>query len=329
MVSKNKNRSGVSDEILYAKFSDGWDFSPDAGNSYSRAEVFTPKYVVDVMVEQLGLFAVDAVRNNDYSTFSDDEAERAVKASIVEPAVGTANFLSEVLHHKLGYAYELTLRDPNLSFDVLSTEALSSVYANDIDCGNLQTAKMRLLYGGSIDVASMSVFWSSQFLKHAGFDPDSKTVETFEDSLAAASKKWGSFLQGDGVMSKSYMKFTGVEPADKLKEVWSDIVDRNFLLFDSITEHTVNSVPGWGGISWRIHEVSHGSDGVEVESRPIAVKLQLGLAELEQLNLLTEELTKPEDSRKLNNLKKKISGLKHSLSNLPGADMPAVKQQLI
>lgn len=143
------SRSENPNNCVYQEFLDGWSFTPDVGNGQKRGEVFTPRFIVDKMMVDVGLFPAEGVYEGKYTASTVEEAVAIVEAKVLEPAIGTANYLSSVLWHKLQYAWVASVNtDGELDLQTYHHNlltAVASVYANDIDAGNIEVARRRLL----------------------------------------------------------------------------------------------------------------------------------------------------------------------------------------
>lgn len=126
----NKNNS-LNDK-LYTKFSDDCGFVPDNGKQQTLAEVFTPKLVVDLMLQNCNL-----EKNNNF------------EASIFEPGCGTGNFTIEILAIKLKKVCLHINKIENIKtklkeYQINSLLALASITFVDIDSKNILYVRDRL-----------------------------------------------------------------------------------------------------------------------------------------------------------------------------------------
>ena len=149
---------------IYQPFLDGWDFTPDVGNGGKRGEVFTPRFIVDKMIVDSGMLPEAAVYNYDYTTLGREAMIAVVHAKVNEPAIGTGNFSSTILWHKIHYVFELAKnkrgRVDVKKYNLYLLEAIASMYSNDIDAGNLETSKWRFLRLGGIYTEKNVKFWT-------------------------------------------------------------------------------------------------------------------------------------------------------------------------
>ncbi len=95
------------------------------------AEVYTHKREVDAMLDLVAdMFPSDADPGNTDRKF-------------LEPAAGSGNFLEEILRRKLAYVTAYRYRQATV-YEHRILRALASIYAIDIDPGNVQESKNRL-----------------------------------------------------------------------------------------------------------------------------------------------------------------------------------------
>jgi hypothetical protein len=255
----------------YRTFPDGWSFVPDAGNAQSRGEIFTPRWIVDKMIVDSGMLPSEAVYENDYSR----PLREYISNRINEPAIGTANYLSTILFHKLGYAESLS-RPENTSNDSSSLDlvkyqthlliAVGSVYANDIDAGNLEVTKRRLLSSGKqkINTSQVADQWSIYLTKWFNQNPDHKKKigyrrikPSVQKSLDEAHQHWYKFVKdGHGVIDTAYKSATGERMPNWLYDQCREILDKNIKLFNGIKETDTLDwsneffVPGYRDVVW-------------------------------------------------------------------------------
>lgn len=326
-LSEEQKMKNLKAEQLYLKFSDGWDFSPDAGNGYIRGEIFTPKYLVDMMLTDSGMFSDDAVFKNNYSTLSEEEILTTIQASVIEPAVGTANFLSEILWHKICYANELSKRSSAHSYELLVAEAVASIYANDIDAGNIQTAKSRLISGNPIWSEDTISFWTKQVGDNFAEADISLVSKTVDESLRVANERWGNRMDSGGVCSLLYLEHQRKTMPSQFESFIEKIIDNNFILFDSISRDGAGAVPGWNNVTWSIHNIFKDPSGsLSFEIELYAFALQVGEHELNRLEKEREDLLRDTTNlRQVDRLSAQIEKLKSELRELAGsANLPSL-----
>lgn len=87
-------------------------------------EVFTPKHIVDKMLDLV------------------DHKAREIESRFLEPSCGTGNFLVEILSRKLNTVKEVSLQQKVFEFNTLI--ALSSIYGIDIDELNVLESRERM-----------------------------------------------------------------------------------------------------------------------------------------------------------------------------------------
>ncbi|MGI8637206.1 MAG: hypothetical protein ACR2KZ_17580 [Segetibacter sp.] len=246
-------------------FLDGWSFTADAGNAQSRGEIFTPRWIVDKMIVQSGMFPPDAVYSQDYS----HPQEEYVKSRVCEPAVGTANYLSTVLYHKLAYAQSLSYTLPAvLDMDKYHTHlltAVANVYAYDIDAGNLEVSKRRLLSSGKhpLNDAQTVDKWAAYLAKWFNQDSERKKISydalkpAMQASLDQAHSHWNRYVKdGQGVIDSIYFEVNGRKMPNWLYDQCQEILSKNILVFNGIKESDTLDweakffVPGCKSVSW-------------------------------------------------------------------------------
>ena len=154
---------------IYQPFLDGWNFTPDVGNGSKRGEIFTPRFIVDKMIAESGIIPEKALYEYDYSTVTKAEMLKIIRAKVNEPAVGTANFTATILWHKIHYVKQYATSKSGKvdlkKYNLHLLEAIASMYSNDIDAGNLQTTKWRLLRFGSIYTEANVKYWTDYIYK--------------------------------------------------------------------------------------------------------------------------------------------------------------------
>lgn len=285
---------------IYQQFIDGWSFISDVGNGQNRGEVFTPRFIVDKMITDVEMFPKHAVYNFDYTDESQDRM-KIITNTIVEPAAGTSNFMSTILWHKIEYAYRESLSGEKLDinkYHKLLLTAVASVYTFDIDCGNIEVTKRRLLSGGSDIYNNTTVdFWTNYIIDSlCGDEVDTNIVRTLADaSLKVAQDNWGNFLTDGGVISKLYNKHVGGEIPEWLVGECASIMNHNIKLFNGIQENNTISdglvVAGWGNIKWRFWDVKDVvGENVSISYELVSLAEQIITGEIEQLSNKAENL---------------------------------------
>lgn len=300
---------------IYQPFLDGWDFTPDVGMGSTRGEIFTPRFIVDYMISDVGILPERMVYNFDYKSYKkkfedkQNELRGYAGARVFEPAVGTGNYISSVLWHKLEIAHELTgyksykrngkvYYSKNIEqlarYQAYTLVILGSLYFNDIDPGNLQTTKWRTLRDSEISNPKNVDFWVSHIKENLSQELDrtqSKWLKDYvQESINTASANWASKDKDRGVLDVLYEKHTGEHSPDWLRAAWRRILDANAQLFNGIKSEDVVEkgfvVPGNQNIIWTywsfVYEVSplNEADIQELSfrsSRPISEIIELGL----------------------------------------------------
>lgn len=259
--------AGPEKRCNYRSFEDDWSFVPDVGKTQSRGEIFTPRWVVDQMIVESGMLPAKAVHDKDYSK---PKAEY-IEARVIEPAVGTANYLATILYHKTQYAKSLSTnqRGRITNLDQYHTNlltAVASVYAYDVDSGNLETSKRRLLSSGKqkINTPQAVDWWTSRIVKTLNHNPDkkqkigySRVRPSVKNSLNEAQRHWHQFIQGgSGIIDSAYKDATGERMPSWLYEQCQEILDKNIQLFNGIKEgdtldwHDNLFIPGYKFVTW-------------------------------------------------------------------------------
>lgn len=327
---------------IYQQFLDGWNFTPDVGNGQNRGEVFTPRFIVDKMITQTGMFPERAVYQNIYETKTKTEALKYIQQTINEPAVGTANFTSTVLWHKIHYAYQAALTKKILNtskYNLYITQAIASIYTYDIDCGNLQTTKNRLMKINNIFSPENIEFWSDYLLQNiVSFTRKTSTGKLIPStnwknkeltvtnqvakSLATAETNWGKQANQEGLIIKLYKHHTGKSPEVSLVSLWKKILDENIKQFNGIMQHdTVKDnnlmdafyCPGWQKVEWTIWDFRLNEDLIpEVTNKTFKIKLAQQMYRAE-LKILKDELSRLEALKKIS--EEDLSGVPVFLSN--------------
>lgn len=323
---------------VYQPFIDGWDFTPDVGNGKKRGEIFTPRFIVDKMIRDVGLFTSAVIDDLDYSANTDDELLRMITARVLEPAVGTGNYSSTILWHKISCAGELAGRNSSeinnsetkgadnnavnnssgdfdlRRFHELLLTAVGSVYAFDIDCGNIEVTRRRFTRNtGELNSKETVDYWETALTKSLGKNKNNgskKTIglaktsksskkplstpvlsgrslnaaihHTVVISLNAAENHWISKINDSGVIPVLYEKFTGKTIPVEIERVVNNIVEDNLKLFNGIVEDdTIGEtfvVAGWSNVVWCWWDFSVDVHGAVTESRklvPLAEQIHM------------------------------------------------------
>ena len=297
---------------IYQQFLDGWEFTPDVGNGQKRGEVFTPRFIVSKMISDVGLIPAAAVDEQNYTTVDKEEALNIVSSKVLEPAVGTGNYISTVLWHKLEYAFVASLGEDNTlnlaEYHRNVLRAVSSIYVFDIDPGNLETTFRRLL--NYTDVAlndSTSVEKWVENLKTSLTKESMKqtTVKNIrqivKESLNLAEQNWNKFINSSsqGVIQQLYTKHTGESIPEELSNYCLNILEENIKLFNGIVkEDTVQEgfvVAGWENVVWKWWNVNDETtfenfDNILLDYEEVPLKAQMLQGEIETLERRAEHL---------------------------------------
>jgi len=285
----------------YQPFLDGWEFTPDVGNGQKRGEVFTPRWIVDKMVFDVGIMPREAVYEHNYTTLNKEEKDTVISSKVLEPAVGTGNYISTILWHKLNYAFAASL-DENTQIDPSEYEhnvlkAISSIYIFDIDPGNLETTYQRLF---RTDPQLNNKAKNDKWVKHVQNNLD-KLSETLTEniehmvkqSLNSAQENWNKFLTAspEGIVQSLYKAHMSTEISEELSNKIIQILDENIRLFNGIVkEDTIEEgfvVPGWKNVVWKWWNIEKSSI---ITSEDIRLADQMISGEIEQLQKQADEL---------------------------------------
>lgn len=333
---------------IYQQFLDGWNFTPDVGNGQKRGEVFTPRWVVDKMILDVGMFPKSAVYEFNYETLNKTEKLEKISSKVVEPAVGTGNYISTVLWHKLQYAYSAALTVDNSlnvsEYHINFLSAVSSIYAFDIDCGNLEITKRRILGNDNLVNNEKTVLIWTNKLNSSFVDPVSESLQNIEinvqASLNEAFTNWHKSLEENnyGIIKTLYKEHTGKEITETLFKSCETILNDNIKLFNGIVKDDViddkTICPGYKNVVWRWWDISISNDGnYELNFEEVRLLEQMITGEIELLEkkvekLKTEKMTETDEglfSMKVwadkasetehNKIVKQIAKLKKELSN--------------
>lgn len=166
----------------YQQFIDGWNFTPDVGRGQSSGEVFTPRFIVDKMITDSGMFPQEFVYDYDYKQDS-TILETIINNRICEPAVGTGNFISTILYYKLQAAKQLSLQDSSKDIKELIMRSIETLYCFDIDAGNLEVTFRRLTDGNSerIDNKEIINYWVKNVTDNIIYDKKEEIINKIID----------------------------------------------------------------------------------------------------------------------------------------------------
>ena len=254
---------GQDNTCIYQRFVDSWDFTPDVGRGQTSGEIFTPRFIVDKMITTSGMFSPEMVYHNDFTECTEEDLERMVGSTVCEPATGTGNFISTILYHKLQAAYELaTRRDHDV--ENLVPQAVSTVYAYDIDAGNLETTLRRLTYhdGTPLDDKHVVDYWVDHITRLIGSESDKEQITTIvQASLTEAQHNWSTHLKPQGVFA-AFLDDHHAGDGEDLLERCEDILRENIKLFNGISNDHTPTMPGVKDITWTFWD-----NGTVVEKR--------------------------------------------------------------
>lgn len=323
MKNKKYKKCSEGSPDIYQSFPDGWDFTPDVGNGQKRGEVFTPRFIVDKMISGAGIFPKEAVYQGDYSTVSAADAAKIVKTRVLEPAVGTSNFGSTILWHKLNYAS--TASSTFLELEEYFLAGVASLYSFDIDPGNLSTTLYRILGKTSLTERYGNVeYWVdhiSDTLSQEStgcLDIDAPELEQWitsfvKNSLAEAETNWSSFATPDGVVQKVWKAVYEVRSGEPGFETMTDtipvplfskmckVLEKNTKLFNGIVESdSVKegfTVPGWRNVVWSwwtVERTPEGELALREDLNPLRAQILSS-----QLSACEKDLRKLEEERQV------------------------------
>ena len=254
---------GQDNTCIYQRFVDSWDFTPDVGRGQTSGEIFTPRFIVDKMITTSGMFPEAVVYHNDFTKCSEEDLEHMVGDSVCEPATGTGNFISTILYHKLQAAYELATRRGQ-DIDHLVPQAVGTVYAYDIDAGNLETTLRRLTRhdGTPLDDKHIVNYWVDHIVGLIGPDADRDQITTtVQSSLADAQHNWATHLKTQGVLA-AFLDDHHAGVSEDLLVRCEDILRENIKLFNGIVNDHTYTMPGVKDITWTFWD-----NGTVVEKR--------------------------------------------------------------
>lgn len=288
---------------IYQPFLDGWEFTPDVGNGQKRGEVFTPLFIVNRMIENVGMIPKEAVYEHNYTTLNKEELEKVITSKVLEPAVGTGNYISTILWHKLNYAFTASL-DKNTQIDPAEYDqnilkAISSIYIFDIDPGNLETTYQRLFRtDATLNNKAKVDKWTKKI--ENSLDKTSKTTKTnistmVKASLNSAEENWSKFLSAspEGIVQSLYKAHMDTEISKEMMEKISEILDDNVKLFNGIVkEDTIEEgfvVPGWKNVVWKWWNIDK---RLNLSFDKVRLADQMISGEIEKLQKQVDELEK-------------------------------------
>lgn len=253
-------------KCIYRTFPDGWSFVSDAGKGQVRGEVFTPRFIVDKMIVDSEMLPGEAVYNGNYSDFTQEEMLKFISQTIVEPALGTANYSSTIIWYRLEFANAYVKKfvkgnkaEKKRRYIELLLTVFGSNYAFDIDPGNLETSSQRILGRGehALNSPETKEKWVDILTKGLKNPEGHGDVirATVVSSLGEAMSHWDSMVLPDGVLQQLYRRHMGEEVPSWLVEKCWQIMGENFKLFNGIVEEDTLkedfATPGWSDVVWR------------------------------------------------------------------------------
>lgn len=295
---------------IFQPFLDGWEFQPDVGNGQKRGEVFTPRFIVEDMIQKIGLIPTAALKDFNYNTISEEDKQKIIEAKVLEPAVGTGNYISTILWHKLEYACSSALDIRTNTLDLPKYfknffKAVSSIYAFDVDSGNVMVTKMRLLggkFGHNPELKKVLKDEETlkQWVRHYRESLQLESLEETNDetirkvlnqSFEDASENWGKFLEDseEGVISYLFKKHTGSEIPDAVYDHCDFVLNfnNNLKTFNGIKEEdTVEKdfiCRGWKDVNWVWWDYTATDKLISIGVTDIPLALQLKQGELDEL----------------------------------------------
>lgn len=287
---------------VYQPFIDGLDFVPDVGNGQKRGEVFTPRFVVDSMIVDSNIIKDKAVYEYDYKG-STETIRKYIGKRVFEHAVGSGNFIATILWHKLEYANFLTSTEGEENvgkktpaqlrrYQSYTLVALSSIYFNDIDAGNLQTTRWRILRDAPIYTDEHVEFWTKHIQSSLGEEIEPEHISPMvEESIKEANKNWSILDADKGILDVLYKKHTGKEAPEWLEKAWAEILDHNGKLFNGIVEEdTIEDgfiVAGYKNVVWTFWWFTYDKDRIYVAKRRIPLMRQILESRLKSLEHLS------------------------------------------
>lgn len=226
--------------------------------------------------------------------------------TVQEPAVGTGNFTSTIVWHKLNVAF-LAAQGSAGEVDIDTVHenvmrAFASVYFFDIDPGNVEVTIRRIVRYTFDDITSPDTvdYWTEKIIRlleleervqdenYTADDERYNTVyDTVELSLQEADNRWTKFLEdNDSVLDQLYEKYVGEPLYEELVVDVMDIIDRNALVYNGISENQDNNIPGWRAV-----EVARYDNGAWVENQSMFVFLRNKEAQelTDQMNSLAKD----------------------------------------
>lgn len=282
-------------DCIYQPFPDGWDFTPDRGKGKTTGEIFTPVPVINRILADLNMFPRAAIYEGKYSPKG---ATGYISAKVCDQACGTGNFFVIVLGHKLSYCEELFQKDKNLKkLEANILRATSSMYAYDIDPGNLELLKRRALSHGKhpVDDYKAINYWTEyQDAIFNGKDYQSQSMQKripLEEiklftsrSLSSAQEYWGdNLIDGKGMIDEFYRRHAGERIPDWLYWQIREMLDKNTKLVNGLSEVNIlregGFSPGVESVEWT--EWSIAEDPANPDSPPFIREIKTKMPDMQ------------------------------------------------
>lgn len=172
---------------------------------------------------------------------------------VFEPAIGTGNFFTTILWHRIEMVHQYTTfkvsNDEKVSKTPLelkqyqfgTIEALCNLSGADLDVGNVQTVIWRVLGDTKAINDSQNVDYWTVRLSHEIKQADSSTVLEQEDirkyvsqSLHSAQDNWGDC--GTGSLRQQYKNHTGDDVPSWLLDTWKQILQWNLQVYNFLED---------------------------------------------------------------------------------------------
>jgi hypothetical protein len=260
------SKQGKRKDCIYQEFPDGWSFVPDRGLGKDTGEIFTPVPLINQILSDTGIFPDTALYESRYSARG---ATKRIGATVCDQACGTGNFFIVVLSHKLNYCrvlFEEKDSDP-MALATNMLIAASSLYAYDIDPGNLEILKRRTLSHGKqpLDDYKAINYWSEyqdNRLNGSDYERRGERQVPMEEirmltsrSLASAQEYWGENVStGRGMIDSLYRDLVGERMPEWFYWQTREILDKNVKLFDGLSERNIitrnEARPGIESVKW-------------------------------------------------------------------------------
>jgi hypothetical protein len=233
-------------------FPDGWRYIANVGNNESRGEVFTPRWVVDKMITDGRILPTRMVFDEQYSA-SFKTYKKYLCKPVFEPAIGTGNFFTTILWHRIEMVNQYTISKTNNDDKVSKTplqlkqyqfgtiEALCNLSGVDLDVGNVQTVMWRVLGDTQAINDSQNVdYWTNRLFDEMKRADSSMTlnkdqIRTYvNQSLNNAQDNWGDFNRGS--LKQQYKNHIGDDVPGWLLDTWKQILQWNLQVYNFLED---------------------------------------------------------------------------------------------